>query len=272
MKERELRRRMDFAVEIAREAGAMALKYFQKDLLSVEMKGNGTPVSEADKAAEAHLRERILKEFPGESLIGEEHGVEGNGDIIWILDPIDGTESFIRGVPLFGNLIGLEIGGEMAVGVANLPGIGEMVYAAHGLGAWWVNRDHKLDSPRRARVSSTAYMQDAMTCFSGANYFRQNNRMRLYDEIMRRSGNTRGWGDCYGHVLVATGRVDATVDPYMEIWDSAALLPIVQEAGGKFTDFSGAPNIRGRSAVATNSVLHDQYMKLIRETHENGTH
>lgn len=264
MNAKEIQRRMDIAVALAREAGKLALKYFQRDLLSVETKANGTPVSEADKAAEEFLRERLLKEFPGEALIGEEHGSEGGGDAVWILDPIDGTESFVRGVPLFGNLIGLEVRGEMLVGVANMPGINEVVYAGRGLGAWWANRDHDINSPRRARVSATPSLGAAMTCFSGANYFRQTKRLSLFGQLMQKSGNSRGWGDCYGHILVATGRADAAVDPLMEIWDSAALLPIVREAGGEFTDFSGRHDIRGRSAVSTNGVLHAEYLELIR--------
>ena len=264
MNQREIEKRMLFAVDLARKAGALSLKYFQKDLLSVEMKNNGTPVSEADKAAEAFIRESILKEFPGESIVGEEHGAEGSGDTIWILDPIDGTESFIRGVPLFGNLIGLEFRGDMKVGVANLPGISETVYAGQGQGTWWMNRDHGPDSPRRARVSSTALLSQAMTCFSSANYFRMADSMPVFDSLMRMTGNSRGWGDCYGHILVATGRADAAVDPYMEVWDSAALLPIVVEAGGRFTDFSGMPDIRGRNAISSNGKIHDEYLALVR--------
>lgn len=255
---------MLFAVDLARKAGQLTLKYFQKDLLSVETKTNGTPVSEADKAAEAFIRESILKEFPGESIVGEEHGAQGSGDTIWILDPIDGTESFIRGVPLFGNLIGLESRGDVKVGVANLPAIAETVYAGVGQGAWWINRDHGPERPRRARVSSTPTMAEAMTCFSSANYFRMADNMPVFDSLMRMSGNSRGWGDCFGHILVATGRADAAVDPYMEIWDSAALLPIVQEAGGRFTDFLGKPDIRGRNAISSNGKIHNEYLALVR--------
>src|SRR3989344_1367334 len=222
MKTKEIQRRMEFAVAIAREAGELALKYFQRDLLQVETKFNGTPVSDADKAAESFLRERLLKQFPGESRIGEEHGNEGEGDVVWILDPIDGTESFIRGVPLFGNLIGLEVQGEMLAGVANLPGISETVYAGRGLGAWWVNRDHGINSPRRARVSATATMETAMTCFSSANYFRQAERMKLFNGLMMSSGNSRGWGDCYGHVLGGPGPPVVPGDPSMETWVSEA--------------------------------------------------
>lgn len=258
---REIQARLDFALELAAEGGDISRRFFRHSGLAVEMKGNGTPVSEADKRIEDHFRKKIRQAFPGEGIIGEEHGPENVGQINWILDPIDGTESFIRGVPLYGNLIGVEMDGEVVAGVANLPALEELFYAGTGLGAWWRKRETG-DEAQSIRVSQTSNLAGAMSVFSGANYFRMANRMRLFEELNRRSGMTRGWGDCLGHLLVASGRADVALDPVMEIWDSAALLPIVREAGGIFTDFSGQPNIRGKTAISTNGLFHGELLQM----------
>lgn len=262
MDKSEIQRRLDFAIAMAADAGAICRRYFRQSGLSVEMKGNGTPVSEADKAVEAMMRTRIQQEFPGEGIIGEEHGEAGLGAINWILDPIDGTESFIRGVPLFGNLIGLEVQGKVVVGVANLPALNEIFYAGTGLGAWWRYPEAGAQA-RRIQVSQVKQLEDAMAVYSGANYFRMTKRLRLFQELNEKHGMSRGWGDCFGHLLVASGRADVAIDPLMEIWDSAALLPIVVEAGGAFTDFQGKPDIRGRNAVSSNGTLHSALLNMV---------
>lgn len=263
MEKNEIEERLAFALEITRKAGELCMTYFRKSNLAVESKGNGTPVSEADKAAEEFLRNELQKRYPHDAILGEEQGAEGKSNQLWVIDPIDGTESFIRGVPLWGNLLGFESEKQMILGVVNLPGINETLYAGRGLGAWWTHPGTGIDRPVRAQVSRTAKIANAMMCFSGANYWRKAGQLELLDRLNHEFGQTRGWGDCYGPALVATGRADLCIDPIMETWDSAALLPVIQEAGGVFTDFSGKPDIRGRSAISSNGLLHAEALQLV---------
>jgi len=238
---------LEFAVEIARGAGEITLRYFRKQP-ETSRKSDGSFVTIADRQAESYLRQRIITHFPDDGILGEEEGeTRGNSGRRWILDPIDGTFAFVHGVPLYGVLIAVEIEGELRVGVVNMPALGEIVSAAKGLGCFL--------NGEPARVSTTAELKDALllsTSFVDAT-----------ELLQARAKVSRTWGDCYGYVLVATGRADVMVDPVMNLWDCAPLLPIMEEAGGTFTDWRGVRTANGGNSIATNGVLFEEVMSLI---------
>jgi histidinol-phosphatase len=187
--------------------------------------------------------------------VGEEHeDKEGTTGRRWIVDPIDGTKSFIHGVPLYGVLIGVEVDDEPEVGVVHFPALNEMISAAKGLGCTW--------NGRPARVSDVSRLEDATVILTDS--FRVYGRGEEIDRILSKAKLVRGWGDCYGYALVATGRAEVMLDPIMSVWDCAALAPIMEEAGGTFTTWSGEATIWGEEAVGTNGVLFDTVMGLIR--------
>lgn len=243
-----------FAVEAAREAGKIPLEYFQTDL-DVSTKPDQSPVTIADKRTEEKLRELILARFPEHGIVGEEFGEHNIGAAHrWIIDPIDGTQSFIRGVGLFGLLLGLEFDGEMIVGVANLPAINEIVFAGKGLGCYW--------NDRRARVSQISNLSDATLLTTDVRSCFSSGRGEAYERLSAITKLQRTWGDCYGHILVATGRAEIMLDPIMNPWDCAALLPILDEAGGTFTDWEGNATIVGGNAISTNKSLFEDVIRL----------
>ena len=258
-----MREERTFAVEIAREAGALTLDYFGKPDLAVDLKADRTPVTEADRGAEKLLRRRIAERFPADGILGEEFGeLPGTSGRRWILDPIDGTRSFERGVPLYGNLIALEFDGEIELGVINMPALGEMVHAARGAGARWITGiggvagvGGRREQDRPARVSGQAEPRDALFSYTSWRGFARAGADAMLDRLRETFGPDRGWGDCYGHLLVATGRADVMVDPRLEVWDAAALKVCVEEAGGTFTDLSGTATHVGGSGYSTNALL-----------------
>jgi histidinol phosphatase-like enzyme (inositol monophosphatase family) len=257
MSERELRDLLDFGVEVAREAGQLTLRYFRREV-ETRLKGKDNFVTQADLEAEAFLRKKISERFPRDAVIGEEGGESvGSSGRRWIIDPIDGTYSFVHGVPFYGVLLGLEIEGEPAVGVINMPALGEVVYAAHGLGCFW--------NGEPARASSTERLEDALLLSTDFGACAGYGFGAAAEELQRRASMRRTWGDCYGYVLVATGRADVMLDPVMNVWDCAALLPVVEEAGGTFTDWHGRRTIHSGNSVATNGRLFREVMRIIEE-------
>jgi len=251
-----VRELLEFAVESARDAGKIPLEYFQTEL-NVSTKPDQSPVTIADKRTEERLRELISARFPDHGIVGEEFGADNTGSSYrWIIDPIDGTLSFIRGVGLFGLLLGLELDGEMVVGVANLPVINELVYAARGLGCFW--------NGRQARVSQVSGLSDATLLMTDVRSCFVSGRGEAYERLSEATNLQRTWGDCYGHILVATGRAEIMLDPIMNPWDCAALLPILQEAGGTFTDWEGNVTIDGGNAISTNRLLFGEVMRVVR--------
>lgn len=242
---------LDFAVDAAWQAGRLTLAHYQTGV-SVERKPDRSAVTIADREAEKLLRRLIEQRYPDHAVIGEEFGTDNRqARHRWILDPIDGTNSFIRGVPFYGVLVALEIAGDPVVGVAYFPGVDEMVSAGRGLGCRW--------NGRAARVSGVTSLREACVAYTDARAVTS----RLgegWTQLMRDTALERGWGDCYGHCLVATGRADIMLDPRMNPWDCAALIPIVQEAGGRFTDWKGHVTIDGGDAVSTNGTLHDEVL------------
>jgi histidinol-phosphatase len=247
---------LDFAIDAAWQAGQLTLAHFQTGV-AVEQKSDASPVTIADRGAEQLLRRLIEERFPGHAIVGEEFGqTDRDSSHRWIVDPIDGTRSFIRGVPLYGVLIGLEIAGDMVVGVAHFPGLGEMLAAARGEGCRW--------NGRPAHVSQVSRLDQALVAYTDTASFVEYGRAAAWARIQAASHTQRGWGDCYGHCLVATGRAEVMLDAIMNAWDCAALLPIVQEAGGRFTDWNGDATIYSGHALSTNGRLFDQVIRLIK--------
>ena len=253
--ESELKELLEFSVALARGAGDITLNYFRKQP-ETSTKSDGSYVTIADREAEAYLRKQINERFPDDGIVGEEEGeTEGRSGRRWILDPIDGTFAFVHGVPFYGVLIALEIEREMSVGVINMPALGEIVSAAQGCGCFL--------NGEATRVSTTAKLEEALllcTDFRAAAY---HGFGRAVDFLQRTAKTNRTWGDCYGYVLVATGRADVMLDPVMNLWDCAPLLPIMEEAGGTFTDWRGVRTVDGGNAIATNKLLFDEVMQLI---------
>jgi myo-inositol-1(or 4)-monophosphatase len=252
-----LRAYLDFAIETAWEAGQLTLGYFQTNLRP-DFKADESPVTIADRQAEELIRHRIEKQYPNQAIVGEEFGgreqAEGHSHR-WIIDPIDGTRSFVRGVPLYAVLIGLEIEGKCQVGVANFPAMGEMIAAATGEGCWW--------NGRRARVSEVKQLKDAVVAHYDAAAFAQSGRTEAWERIKQVAGYRAGWCDAYGYLLVATGRIDLMLDPVMDIWDCAAWPPILAEAGGYYGDWQGNPTIYAGESIGTTNILLPEVLRVI---------
>ena len=252
----EIEELTEFAESLARAAGAVTLRYFGTGV-EAEVKADGTPVTVADREAESLLRDRIHERYPDHGILGEEFGEDRPGaPVRWILDPIDGTKSFVHGVPLYGVLIGVEIDGEPAVGVAHLPALQETVSAGRGIGCMW--------NGARANVSRVDRLEDALLLTTGVGSAERQGIGPGWRALAEKAAFVRTWGDCYGHVLVATGRAEIMVDPILSAWDASPFLPILTEAGGQFTDLNGVPTIHGGSAVASNGILHGDVLGLLR--------
>lgn len=254
---------------LADRAGTVAMRYFQSISLSVHTKSDASPVTEADLEIESLLRSEIRADFPNDGLLGEEHGAEdGTSGYRWVIDPIDGTISFAAGVPLFGTLIGLELARgdsrEVVAGICAMPALGESVWAARGQGAWWERNGPGGATHRtEARVRTAVPLAEALVCTSGLEYFERAGRTNALFDIARAARRVRGWSDCYGGMLVATGRADAWFDPVMNPWDSGPFPVIFKEAGGVFTDWHGRADIHGGSALAAAPELHAELLRTI---------
>ncbi len=267
----ELSARLDIAIAAALKASSIIIPYFRSPSLSVEIKKDLTPVSEADKKAEQIIRGEITSHFPEDGIVGEEYSERrGKNSYKWYLDPIDGTKAFIRGVPLFGTMVAVERSGVMVAGVVAFPALGEIIYASQGKGAWFSQGVDfkkplsKIKNIRRARVSSIGDLKSACVCTGEAGLFVVNKTLKAYERIISSGAVVRGWSDCYAHYLVATGKIEAMVEPEMSVWDNAALLPIIKEAGGIFTDFSGKPTAHARNAISSNGLVHKDLLKLVK--------
>jgi histidinol phosphatase-like enzyme (inositol monophosphatase family) len=247
---------LDFAVDAAHEAGTLTLRYFQNDT-PVELKADRTPVTAADKGAEELMRARIERAFPTHGILGEEHGEKvGSEPARWILDPIDGTFSFVCGVPLYAVLVGFEWEGHAVAGVIHMPALSEMIFAARGLGTTW--------NGRPARVSETSTLSDATLVYASAKWPAERGRGAEFSRLLAACGKDRGWCDAYGYALVATGRAEIALDPVMALWDTAALYPVVTEAGGTLTDWNGVSTHLAPEALATNGRLLEPALRALR--------
>lgn len=246
---------LDFALDAAWQAGRITLGYFQNGVIA-ERKGDDSPVTVADKTAEKRLRELIEKYWPEHGIIGEEFGSQtGAGKYTWTVDPIDGTKSFVQGVPIYSNLIALTDENGPLVGVANFPALNETVYATRGGGCFW--------NGRRTRVSEVKALKDAVLLSSEIDYSKFGAKADPWNTLVTSTYIQRTWGDSYGYALVATGRAEIMIDPWMAIWDCGPLQVILEEAGGTFTDWKGTPTIYNGEAFATNGHLYQDVLKII---------
>ncbi|MFM8735853.1 MAG: inositol monophosphatase family protein [Pirellulales bacterium] len=255
-----LRDRLDAAMAAARLAGTETLRWFGDASLAVDTKADQSPVTAADRAAEAILRRELLGAFPDDAFLGEETGeTPGRSGYEWVVDPIDGTKSFIRGVPLYATLVGCRHEGRGVVGVIAIPALDEIAWAVRGGGAW--HRRCAAD-PAVARVSRRAGLDDALLCSSDFTSFRRWSGGAAAGDAARgrleaACGLVRTWGDGYGYLLVATGRADVMVDPLLNPWDAAAVEVVVTEAGGRFSDWQGRDRIDAGDGIATNGLVHE---------------
>lgn len=243
---------LDDAVAVATAAGQATLRWFQRTDLEVVSKSDGSPVTEADRAAERMIREALATRYPDDSIVGEEEGdTDGSGERRWIVDPIDGTQAFVRGVPLYSTLVAVEDAEGVAAGAIHLPALDETVFAGRGLGCF--------HNGAPTRVSTVTDIDQFVFSASGYGYMPNDMLNRLHASPMR----LRTWGDGYGYALVATGRIEAMVDPIVSIWDLAPMMVIIPEAGGVFTDFEGDATYSSGNALATNGVAHDQILRIV---------
>ena len=235
------------AVELTREAGRLTLDWFNNHDLSVYRKNDGSPVTDADKAAETFLRQALDRRFPDDAVIGEEHAdTEGTSGRTWIIDPIDGTRSFVRGVPLFTTLLAMIDQQGPAIGVVAVPGLDEAVWAGRELGCF--------HNGRRTKVSAQSDLDRSYLCASGFEWWPDG----TFDRVRQSGARLRTWGDGYGYVLVATGRVEAMIDPGLNLWDIAPMLVVIPESGGHITQWDGSTTASAGDWLATNGSIHNQ--------------
>lgn len=246
---------MQAAEEVARRSGDVALGFFRQGV-TVDTKGDGTPVTVADRTAERTAREWLESRFSEDGILGEEFGeTRAGAKRRWIVDPIDGTKTFIRGVPLWGTLVAVAEGERILAGAAYFPPVGEMLVAAPGQGCWW--------NGKRTRVSEEAELARAVVLATDERFQVHPERGEKWRALTAGAAIARTWGDCYGYLLVATGRAEAMIDEVLSPWDAAALQPIVEEAGGVFTDWAGTRTSFGGNAIATNAALAARVRELL---------
>lgn len=252
------RTRYDLAIEAAQQAGNLALRYFDmaEAPVSVEWKQNQTPVTVADREAEQLLRSTLLGKFPDDGFLGEEFGeVPGRSGFRWVIDPVDGTKSFVRGVPLWATLVGLEYQGEQIAGVVYVPTMKQLYRALRGDGAY---RDD-----RRIRVSEISRLEDSQLFYSSISWFIKAGYTEAFLDLVGRTQRQRGFGDFYGFVLVAQGSGEIMAEHGVHPWDLAALKALIEEAGGRCTDWDGTPTINRPDVLATNGKVHDEVLRIL---------
>lgn len=259
----EVERYLDLAIDLADRAGRLTLGHFRTGTRP-EWKGDASPVTVADREAEALIRHELARRFPNHAVVGEEHGTtDGDGPWRWWIDPIDGTKAFVRGIPLYGVLIGLERDGEMVAGVAAFPALGEAIAAARGHGC-------RLNG-RRCHVSPVDSLVAAVVSTTDVGAFAPHGRARAWARVCDATWVRAGWGDAYGHALVASGRIEAMLDPVMNPWDCGPFPVILAEAGGSFGDWSGRETIHGGEAVSVNAALREPLLELLAGPSERET-
>lgn len=254
----EITNLLESAVHAAIEAGKITLRYFQSEV-SVEFKGDASPVTIADREAEEWVVNFVQREFPDHGILGEEFGEHpGTSPYRWIIDPIDGTKSFIRGVPMYGTMIAIEDRSrkDAVVGVVNFPPLGDIVWAGKGCGAYW--------NGRRTRVSATSSLRESTLLTTDLRNVNERTDHGKFHALIKKTKLFRMWGDCYGHMLVATGRAEIMADPKMSFWDIAALKPIVEEAGGHLINWSGQPGLYMNEAISCNDAVREELVGLLR--------
>ena len=240
---------------LARVTGDVALGHY-RSRLRVERKADGSPVTIADREAEQAARGWVERYFPADGLLGEEFGeLRPGARRRWVIDPIDGTKTFVRGTPLWGSLVALCEGEQVLAGAAYFPAVGELLVAAPAAGCWW--------NGSRCSVSTTASLESATVLTTDERFLERPARRAGWERLTAAAEVGRSWGDCFGYLLVATGRAEVMCDPILSPWDAAALQPIIVEAGGVFTDWDGRATAFGGSAIATNGVLGAEARRLL---------
>ncbi|MBV9486293.1 MAG: histidinol-phosphatase [Frankiaceae bacterium] len=247
------------ALALADAADAITTTRFLAADLVVDAKPDLTPVTDADRAVEQALRAIIERERPGDALLGEEYGVTGTGPRRWVIDPIDGTKNFVRGVPVWATLIGLQLDGETIVGVVSAPALGRRWWAATGDGSW----TSAAGATRPCHVSRVAKLSDASLSYSSISGWAERGGKDQFLGLLDTVWRSRAYGDFWSHVLVAEGAVDVSCEPELSLWDLAALQVIVKEAGGRFSDLSGVDRADGGSVVCSNGRLHDEVLAVL---------
>ncbi|MEN0020967.1 MAG: inositol monophosphatase family protein [Planctomycetota bacterium] len=259
----DLAERLRFARHAAIEIGDGTLDLFFDRSFGVDRKADGSVVTEADRNAEKRFRELVSEAYPDDGVLGEEFGeTAGNSGMRWIVDPIDGTASFVAGVPLYGSLVALECQGRSLVGVIHMPALAETVFAADGLGATHVTHGGRDEVV--ARVSDVERLADSTLCVTSLDYFRASGKAGLFETLCGSARQSRGWSDCYALLLVATGRIEAAIEPGLHPWDIAPLDVILREAGGRLTDWTGNGGALIENAVASNGRVHDELLAIVK--------
>lgn len=248
------------AHELADEADAITLSRFGAVDLAVRSKPDLTPVSDADLAVEQAIRHTLASRRPDDAVLGEEDGETGTGSRRWVVDPVDGTKNFVRGVPVWASLIALQQDGEVVAGVVSAPSLGRRWWAARGLGA---HAGGSLGAARRLRVSGVGTLADASVSYSSLTGWEEQRRLPGLLQLSRDVWRTRAYGDFWSHVMVAEGAVDVSCEPEVSLWDLAPLQVVVEEAGGRFTDLAGRARPDGGSVVCSNGILHDEVLERL---------
>ncbi len=253
---------LDLARRLADAADAISMSYYRSHDLVIETKPDLTPVTEADKAVEQGLREILAAERPGDGILGEEFGVSGSTERTWILDPIDGTKNYLRGVPVWSTLIALRVAGVLEVGFVSAPALGRRWWAASGQGAW--STGPGMSEPTRIHVSKVAKLADASFSFSDSVGWAERGAAKGLDTLTSDTWRHRAYGDFWSHMLVAEGAVDIAGEPELATYDMAALIPVIREAGGMATGFDGSDPIEFGGLVSTNGPLHAEVLSALR--------
>ncbi len=260
--EDELKGWLDEALAACDEADALARASFRRDL-TIDTKPDNTLVTQVDTAIERRIRERLADAFPDHGLVGEEYGIEaGDAPVRWYIDPIDATHNFVRGVPLFGTLLAVERDGELQAAVLSAAALDERWWAYRGGGAWARNRGTE---PRRIRVSAVGRLEDAQVLYGSARDIQETGLAPGFDGLLRDVWRDRGYGDFWGYALIAEGAGEAMVEVGLKSWDAAAPTVLIEEAGGRVTDFDGRRDIETGTIVASNGRLHDAVLRRLRE-------
>ena len=245
------------AQDLADIADRISMSRYRQSDLVVTTKPDMSPVSDADQAVERALREHLQTHRPDDTLVGEEYGGAMGAGRAWIIDPIDGTKNYVRGVPVWATLIALAVDGHAQVGVVSAPALGRRWWAARGEGSW---RSEFGGEPVRNQVSAVSELADASLSYSDHEGWERQSWLDLVDAVWR----SRAYGDFWSHMMVAEGCVDIAPEPALNLWDMAALVPVVEEAGGRMTDWSGEPALQGDCALTSNGLLHDEVLARLR--------
>ncbi len=255
---------LSLALHLADAADAITLRGFGDSSIRVESKRDQTPVTEIDRTAEEAIRGILERHLPDDAVLGEEFGTTGGGPRQWVIDPVDGTKNYIRGVPVWGSLIALLVEGDPVMGVVSAPALGSRWFASRGDGAW---KGRGPGDAARIRVSTVDSLSEAGLSYSSLTGWEEEGLLDQFLILQRQMGRTRAFGDFWSYMLVAEGTVEVATEPSLALYDMAALAPIVEEAGGRFTSLAGDRGPFGGDALATNGLLHDEVLaRLERRT------